>query len=79
MAELEKEQQTYTCSKKFAAKGRDETKKMWHIAGPAILTGLAQFSIGFVTTAFVGRVGVVELAALSVVQNVIEGFSYGVM
>ncbi|PIA52500.1 hypothetical protein AQUCO_01000403v1 [Aquilegia coerulea] len=64
-------------SKKLAAKGCSETITMWHIAGPAILTGLAQFSIGFVTTAFIGHVGEAELAALSVVQNVIEGFSYG--
>ncbi|KAK6131903.1 hypothetical protein DH2020_034340 [Rehmannia glutinosa] len=51
------------------AKTWDESKKMWEIAGPAILTTVAQFSIGFVTIAFVGHLGEVELAAVSVVQN----------
>ncbi|GFQ03819.1 cytochrome c biogenesis protein ccs1 chloroplastic [Phtheirospermum japonicum] len=46
---------------------------------PAILTTVAQFSIGFVTIAFVGHLGEVELAAVSVVQNVLEGFVYGIM
>ncbi|XP_043709573.1 protein DETOXIFICATION 33-like [Telopea speciosissima] len=64
---------------KVAEKSWDESKKMWHIAGPAILTAVTQFSIGFVTVAFVGHLGQVELAAVSVVQNVIEGFVYGVM
>nr|GMC81087.1 protein DETOXIFICATION 33-like [Ipomoea batatas] len=56
-----------------------ESKKMWEIAAPCIFTGVAQFSIGLVTVAFVGHLGSVELAAVSVVQNVIEGFVYGVM
>ncbi|KAL0365478.1 UNVERIFIED_CONTAM: protein DETOXIFICATION 29 [Sesamum angustifolium] len=46
---------------------------------PAILTAVAQFSIGFVTIAFVGHLGEVELAAVSVVQNVLEGFVFGIM
>ncbi|KAL3621212.1 hypothetical protein CASFOL_036124 [Castilleja foliolosa] len=57
----------------------DECKKLWEIAAPAILTTVAQFSIGFVTVAFVGHLGEVELAAVSVVQNVLEGFVYGIM
>ncbi|KAJ8763431.1 hypothetical protein K2173_002314 [Erythroxylum novogranatense] len=57
----------------------DESKKVWEIAAPAILTAVSQFSIGFVTCAFVGRLGDVELAAVSIVQNVIEGFAYGIM
>lgn len=56
-----------------------ESKKMWEIAAPCILTSVAQFSVGFVTVAFVGHIGSLELAAVSVVQNVIEGFVYGVM
>ncbi|PKI58819.1 hypothetical protein CRG98_020809 [Punica granatum] len=57
----------------------DESKKTWEIAAPAILTSVAQFSIGFVTAAFVGHIGAVELAAVSIVENVLEGFVYGVM
>ncbi|XP_010243274.1 PREDICTED: protein DETOXIFICATION 33 isoform X1 [Nelumbo nucifera] len=64
---------------RLANKSWDESKKMWHIAAPAILTAVAQFSIGLVTVAFVGHLGEVELAAVSVVENVIEGFVYGIM
>ncbi|KAF8405160.1 hypothetical protein HHK36_010059 [Tetracentron sinense] len=64
---------------KLAEKWWDQSKKMWHIAGPAILTEVTQFSIGFVTVAFVGHLGDVELAAVSIVQNVIEGFVFGIM
>lgn len=56
-----------------------ETKKTWHIAGPAILASVFQFSIGFVTTAFAGHLGSVQLAAVAVAQNVTEGFAYGIM
>ena len=38
-----------------------------------ILTGIFQFLIGFVTVAFVGHIGKVELAAVSIVIGVIEG------
>ncbi|OAY25483.1 hypothetical protein MANES_17G098800v8 [Manihot esculenta] len=65
--------------KKMVKKSWDESKKIWEIAAPAMLTAVAQFSIGFVTSAFVGHLGEVELAAVSIVQNVIEGFVYGVM
>lgn len=57
----------------------NESKKLWEIAAPAILTAVAQFSFEFVTAAFIGHVGELELAAVSVVQNVIEGFVYGIM
>ncbi|PIN02314.1 hypothetical protein CDL12_25175 [Handroanthus impetiginosus] len=66
-------------TKKIRAKTWDESKTMWKIAAPAILTTVAQFSIGFVTIAFVGHLGELELAAVSVVQNVLEGFVYGIM
>ncbi|KAL2477191.1 MATE efflux family protein [Forsythia ovata] len=65
--------------KNLQEKTWEESKKMWEIAAPAILTAVAQFSIGFVTVAFVGHLGEVELAAVSIVQNVLEGFVYGVM
>ncbi|KAK6916529.1 Multi antimicrobial extrusion protein [Dillenia turbinata] len=65
--------------KRIGEKWKEESKKMWQIAAPAILTSVTQFSIGFVTSAFVGHIGDVELAAVSVVQNVIEGFVFGFM
>ncbi|KAF6166570.1 hypothetical protein GIB67_005432 [Kingdonia uniflora] len=45
-------------------KVKHESKKMWSIAGPAILTAVTQFSIEFVTIGFVGHLGDVELASL---------------
>ncbi|KAM0937379.1 putative multi antimicrobial extrusion protein [Dioscorea sansibarensis] len=63
----------------MATKSWNESKKTWHIAGPAILTAVFQFSLSFVTVAFVGHIGEVELAAVSIVQNVIEGFAFGVL
>ncbi|KAL3538939.1 hypothetical protein ACH5RR_002305 [Cinchona calisaya] len=65
--------------KKMSKRSWNESKKMWKIAAPAILTAVAQFSFEFVTAAFIGHLGEVELAAVSVVQNVIEGFVYGIM
>ncbi|XP_030450411.1 protein DETOXIFICATION 33-like isoform X1 [Syzygium oleosum] len=64
---------------KVTKKCMKESKKTWEIAAPAILTAVAQFSIGVMTAAFVGYVGDVEFAAVSIVQNVLEGFVYGVM
>ncbi|XP_078176062.1 protein DETOXIFICATION 33-like [Carex rostrata] len=56
-----------------------ESKELWHIAFPAILTMVFQFSISFVTVAFAGHIGDVELDAVAVVENVIEGFVYGIL
>ncbi|KAM0929092.1 hypothetical protein ACQ4PT_001847 [Festuca glaucescens] len=64
---------------KMAGKSWQESKLMWHIAFPVILTIVCNFSIGFVTSGFAGHVGEVELAAVTVSKNVIEGFSYGVL
>lgn len=65
--------------KNIGGRSWNESKKIWEIAAPAILTAVAQFSFEFVTAAFIGHLGEVELAAVSVVQNVIEGFVYGIM
>jgi MATE family multidrug resistance protein len=57
----------------------DECKNLWHIAGPVILTGVFQFLIGFVTAAFVGHIGKVELAAVSIFNGVVEGLACGLL
>ena len=64
---------------KMLGKSWQESRLLWHIAFPAILTAVFQFSIGFVTVGFVGHIGEVELAAVTVVENVVEGFAYGVL
>lgn len=57
----------------------EESRLLWRLAFPALLTEVFQFSIGFVTTAFVGHLGEVELAAVSVVENILDSSAYGVL
>ncbi|KAI4330305.1 hypothetical protein MLD38_028603 [Melastoma candidum] len=57
----------------------DESKKTWEIAALAIHTAVFQYSIAFISSAFAGHIGDLELAAVSVSENVFEGFVYGVM
>uniref|UniRef100_A0A453DT15 Protein DETOXIFICATION n=1 Tax=Aegilops tauschii subsp. strangulata TaxID=200361 RepID=A0A453DT15_AEGTS len=63
----------------LATKSWEESKLLWRLAFPAVLTEVFQFSIGFVTASFVGHIGVVELAAVTVVESILEGFAYGVL
>ncbi|KAJ4887602.1 MATE efflux family protein [Raphanus sativus] len=54
-----------------------ETKKLWQIVGPAIFTRLSAYSMLVITQAFAGHLGDLELAAISIVNNVIVGFNFG--
>ncbi|CAN8256722.1 unnamed protein product [Cochlearia groenlandica] len=54
-----------------------ETKKLWRIVGPAIFTRISTYSIFFITQAFAGHLGELELAAISIVNNVVIGFNLG--
>ncbi|KAK9108189.1 hypothetical protein Syun_024200 [Stephania yunnanensis] len=56
-----------------------ECKKLWLLAGPAIFTTLCQYSLGAITQTFAGHLGDLELAAFSVENSVIGGFSFGIM
>ncbi|GMH31120.1 hypothetical protein Nepgr_032963 [Nepenthes gracilis] len=56
-----------------------ESKKLWHLAGPAVFTSIFQYSLGAITQTFAGHVGNLELAAVSVENSVIAGFSFGIM
>ncbi|XVF02535.1 hypothetical protein REPUB_Repub04eG0183400 [Reevesia pubescens] len=56
-----------------------ETKKLWYLAGPAIFTSICKYSLGAITQVFAGHVGTLALAAVSVENSVIAGFSFGVM
>ncbi|CAN1819588.1 Protein DETOXIFICATION 33 [Linum perenne] len=58
---------------------RDESRTLWKIAGPAIFTSIAQYSLGALTQTFTGRLGEMELAAVSVENSVIAGLAFGVM
>lgn len=56
-----------------------ESKKLWYLAGPAIFTAVCQYSLGAVTQVFAGHVSTIALAAVSVENSVIAGFSFGAM
>ncbi|KAI4379112.1 hypothetical protein MLD38_005448 [Melastoma candidum] len=56
-----------------------ESKKLWYLAGPAIFTSLCQYSLGAITQLLAGHVGTIQLAAVSVENSVIAGFSFGIM
>ncbi|XP_051122617.1 protein DETOXIFICATION 29-like [Andrographis paniculata] len=63
----------------FLSAFREESSKLWYLAGPAILTSIFQYSLGAITQTFAGHVGTIELAAFSVENSVIAGLCFGVM
>ncbi|XP_031483541.1 protein DETOXIFICATION 33-like [Nymphaea colorata] len=54
-----------------------ESRKLWHIAGPAIFTSICNYSLGALTQTFTGQVGKLELAAVSMENSVIAGWGFG--
>ncbi|XWS41630.1 hypothetical protein CRYUN_Cryun17cG0098700 [Craigia yunnanensis] len=56
-----------------------ESKKLWQIVGPAIFSRLASYSMLVITQAFAGHLGDLELAAMSIANNVIVGFDFGLL
>lgn len=56
-----------------------ETKKMWVVAGPAIVTRFTTFGINVISQAFIGHIGAAELAAYSFVYTVLLRFPSGVL
>uniref|UniRef100_A0A0D6R1H8 Protein DETOXIFICATION n=1 Tax=Araucaria cunninghamii TaxID=56994 RepID=A0A0D6R1H8_ARACU len=56
-----------------------ESKKLWQIAGPAVFTRLTMYGTGVVTQAFVGHLGDLELAAISISTTVVVGLSFGLL
>ncbi|KAL8534259.1 hypothetical protein ACS0TY_010315 [Phlomoides rotata] len=63
----------------FVSAFKEESGKLWFLAGPAIFTSLCQYSLGAFTQTFAGHVGTLELAAFSIENSVIAGLSLGVM
>ncbi|KVH98404.1 Multi antimicrobial extrusion protein, partial [Cynara cardunculus var. scolymus] len=68
-----------TGAKEFFVQFGIESKKLWYLAGPAIFTSVCRYSLGAVTQTFAGHVGTLDLAAFSVENSVIAGFSLGIM
>ncbi|KAL2559839.1 root hair specific 2 [Forsythia ovata] len=56
-----------------------ESRKLWYLAGPAIFTSICQYSLGAITQTFAGHLGTLELAAVSIENSVIAGFSFGIL
>ena len=56
-----------------------ESKKLWHIVGPAIFSRITSYSMFVITQAFAGHLGDLELAAISISTNVIVGFDLGLL
>jgi MATE family multidrug resistance protein len=70
---------TKSASKVWAKEFGEESKRLWELAGPAIFTAISQYSLGALTQTFSGRLGELELAAVSVENSVISGLAFGVM
>ncbi|XP_058090841.1 protein DETOXIFICATION 33-like [Magnolia sinica] len=56
-----------------------ENKKLWYLAGPAIFTAIAQYSLGAFTQVFAGHLTTLELDAVSTENMVIAGLAFGIM
>lgn len=56
-----------------------ETKKLWVIVGPSIISRVAAYSMNIITQAFAGHLGDVQLAAISIANTVIVGFNFGLL
>ncbi|KOM31704.1 hypothetical protein LR48_Vigan01g125900 [Vigna angularis] len=62
----------------FAREFLVESKKLWYLGAPAIFTSVCQYSLGAITQVFSGHVSTIALAAVSVENSVIAGFSLGI-
>jgi multidrug resistance protein, MATE family len=56
-----------------------ESKKMWVVAGPAILTRFSTVGILVITQAFMGHVGTTELAAYALSFTVIDRLAVSIL
>lgn len=56
-----------------------ESKKLWHIVGPAIFSRIASYMMLVITQSFAGHLGDLELAAISIANNVVVGFDFGLL
>ncbi|KAJ4966609.1 hypothetical protein NE237_018458 [Protea cynaroides] len=56
-----------------------ESQKLWHIVGPAIFSRVSSFSMNVITQAFAGHLGNLELASISIANNVVVGFNFGLL
>lgn len=58
---------------------KEETMKLWKIAGPLVFNILCQYGSSAITNIFVGHLGDLQLSAVSISTSVIGTFSFGFM
>ncbi|KAM0858930.1 hypothetical protein ACQ4PT_047526 [Festuca glaucescens] len=63
----------------FLRRAAEENRRLWLLAGPAIFTSLAQYSLGGVTQVLAGHLTTLELDAVSTENSVIAGLAFGIM
>lgn len=68
-----------TTCRQFVEEVAVENGRLWRLAGPAIFTAVAQYSLGAVTQVFAGHLTTLELDAVSTENMVIAGLAYGIM
>ncbi|CAA6673524.1 unnamed protein product [Spirodela intermedia] len=68
-----------TTCRTFLKEAVEENKRLWYLAGPAIFTSIAQYSLGAVTQVFAGHLTTLELDAVSTENMVIAGLAFGIM
>ncbi|CAO2829314.1 unnamed protein product [Amaranthus hypochondriacus] len=56
-----------------------ELKKTMYLAAPATFMSVCQYSLGAITQTLAGQLGTLDLAAVSVENSVIAGFSFGAL
>ncbi|VAI74783.1 unnamed protein product [Triticum turgidum subsp. durum] len=57
----------------------EENRRLWCLAGPAIFTSLAQYSLGAITQVAAGHLTTLELDAVSTENSVVAGLAFGIM
>ena len=67
----------FTCSNDARRRVWVEPKKLWRITGPAMFSRITMYGMNVITLAFVGHLGELELAAMSIAITVVVGFNFG--
>ncbi|XP_050220706.1 protein DETOXIFICATION 24-like isoform X2 [Mercurialis annua] len=70
-----------TESKNGFMKGRfvEESKKLWKIALPAVISRVTLFGMYVVTQAFIGHIGNLQLASYALIQIILIRFAHGIL
>lgn len=56
-----------------------ETKKIWRIAFPIMLTRVTSYGMIVVTQSFLGHIGEVQLATFALIQSIFVRFINGIL